>query len=88
MPVSVVDKLKHLIDRLKQNFDKADIIIAEYLRQNPELVNYLKTAAIGAGVAIVVGTILEDVITAGAGIADDWACFVLSYRIIRFAAAL
>jgi hypothetical protein len=52
------------------------------------LVTYIKTAAIGAGVAIVVGTILEDIITAGAGIADDWACFVLSYRIIRFALTL
>jgi hypothetical protein len=35
-----------------------------------------------------VGTILEDIITAGAGVADDWACFVLSYRIIRFALTL
>ncbi len=38
--------------------------------------------------AIIVGTILEDIITAGAGIADDWACFTLAYRIIRFAIKL
>ena len=55
---------------------------------NAELKNYIKSAAIGAGITILVGTILEDVITAGAGIADDWVCFVLSYRIIRFALAL
>ena len=88
VPTSMVDKFKHLIDRLQGNFDQADQIIAEYFRQNPDLVNYIKAAAIGAGIAIVVGTIIEDVLTAGFGIADDWACFVLSYRIIRFAIAL
>jgi hypothetical protein len=46
--------------------------IAEYLKDNPDLVTYLKGAAIGAAVAIVVGTIVEDFLTAGAGILDDW----------------
>lgn len=87
-PTSIVDKFKHLIDRLRQNFQQADKIIAEFFYQYPELKNYIKSAAIGAGITILVGTILEDVITAGAGIADDWVCFVLSYRIIRFALAL
>jgi len=88
VPASVIEKFKHLIDRLKNNFQEADKIIAEYLHQNPELLNHIKSAAIGAGVAIIVGTILEDIATAGIGVADDWACFVLSYRIIRFALAL
>ena len=74
--------------RLRQNFQQADKIIAEFFYQYPELKNYIKSAAIGAGITILVGTILEDVITAGAGIADDWVCFVLSYIIIRFALAL
>jgi hypothetical protein len=88
IPLTTVQKFKHLIERLKQNFQQADKIIAEYLQQNPDLLTYIKTAAIGAGVAIVVGTILEDIITAGAGILDDWACFVLAYRIVRFALLL
>lgn len=88
VPTSVVEKFKHLIDRLKGNLGNADKIIAEYMQQNPDLVNYIKTAAIGAGIAIIVGTIIEDVLTAGAGIADDWACFVTAYRIIRFAIKL
>ncbi len=88
VPTTIVDKFKHLIDRLRQNFQQADKIIAEFLQQNPDLVNYIKSAAIGAGIALIVSTIIEDVITAGAGIADDWVCFVLSYRIIRFAIAL
>lgn len=28
-------------------------------------------------IAIIVGTILEDIITAGAGIVDDWICYKL-----------
>ena len=65
-------------------------MVAEYCQDpnNSDLVAYIKGAAVGAGIAIVVGTILEDVITAGAGIADDWACFVIAYRIIRFAVRL
>lgn len=88
VPASVVEKFKHLIDRLKNNFNQADKIIAEYMQQNPDLVTYIKTAAIGAGIAIIVGTIIEDILTAGTGIADDWACFTLAYRIIRFAVKL
>ena len=88
VPASVAQKFKYLADRLRLNFDKADEIIAEYLQQNPDLVTYIKGAAVGAGVAIIVGTIIEDFLTLGAGLADDWACFVLSHRIIRFAIAL
>jgi hypothetical protein len=86
VPSSIIDKFGYLMRRLRGNFSNADNIMSEFLRDtaNADLVNYIKTAAIGAGVAIVVGTILEDIITAGAGIADDWTCFVLAYRIIRF----
>ncbi len=88
VPSSVIDKFKHLINRLKGNLNSADRIIAEYLQQNPDLATYIKTAAIGAGIAIIVGTIIEDILTMGTGIADDWACFTLAYRIIRYAIAL
>ncbi len=32
IPLTTVQKFKHLIERLKQNFQQADKIIAEYLR--------------------------------------------------------
>ena len=48
--------------RLRQNFQQADKIIAEFFYQYPELKNYIKSAAIGAGITILVGTILEDAI--------------------------
>lgn len=90
VPASIVPKFKHLIDRLRQNFHQADKIISEYLADpdNADVLVYIKGAAIAAGVAIIVGTIIEDFLTAGAGILDDWQCFVLAYRIIRYAVKL
>jgi hypothetical protein len=88
VPSTVLDKLKNLVERLKNNLADADRIIAEYMAEHPELVTYLKAASIGAAVGIVVGTIIEDFFTLGAGTLDDWPCFVLAYRIVRFAWAL
>jgi len=88
IPVSILDKLRTLINRLKQNIADADRIISEFLQQHPEVVTFIKTMAVGAGVAIIVGTLVEDILTAGAGILDDWASFQLAYRIIRFGLAL
>lgn len=88
VPVTILDKLKHLVDKLKNNTSRFKETIAEYLRENPELVMYLKQAAIGAAVAIVVATIIEDIATAGVGIWNDWASFTLAYKIVRFAWAM
>jgi len=62
---------------MRGNFSLADNIILEYLHQNPFIVTYLKTAA----GAVVIATIIEDVITAGAGIYDDWVCFSLAHKL-------
>jgi hypothetical protein len=88
IPSSVLDKLRTLVERLKANVNDANRIIAQYLAEHPELVTYIKSAAIGAAVAIVVGTIVEDFATAGVGILDDWASFTPAYRIVRVAWAL
>lgn len=85
VPTSILDKLKDLVERLKNRINDADAIISEYMASHPELVTYLKGAAIGAAVAIVVGTIAEDFFSGGSGILDDWASFKLAYRIVRFA---
>jgi hypothetical protein len=88
VPMSVVDKLKELVRRLKENVSEFERIISEYMSENPDLVNYLKGAAIGAAIGIVVGTIIEDFATLGGGILDDLPSFTLAYRIVRFAWAL
>jgi hypothetical protein len=88
IPQNILDKVKTLIERLKNNMQNANRIIAEFFQENPEVVNFIKGAAIGVGATILIATIVEDVATLGVGIADDWASFVLAQRIIRFAMAL
>jgi hypothetical protein len=44
-----------------------------------------KTMVVGAGVVIVVGTIVEDFITAGAGMWNDVQSVLLAYKLIRIA---
>ena len=69
VPQTAVDKLKQLIDRLRGNASNTNRIIAEFMDQNPDLVTYIKSAALTIGVGVIVATIIEDVITLGAGIA-------------------
>ncbi len=85
VPASAFEKLKNLVEKLRQNMSDYERIIGEFFSEHPDLVVYLKSAAIGAAVGIVVGTIVEDFLTLGAGIADDWASFWLAYKIIRVA---
>jgi hypothetical protein len=80
-----LDKLKNLIRKIKQHINDADAVIAQFMREHPELVIVLKSAAVATAATIVVGTILEDIGTGGTGIADDWASFQLAYKIVRFA---
>jgi hypothetical protein len=42
----------------------------------------VKCVAIGAGIALIVGTIVEDIVTGGAGIADDGPCFATGAALI------
>ncbi len=86
VPFTVLDKFKTLVDRLKDNLADADRIMAEFLAQNPTLTTYIKTAAITAGVAIIVATLLDDMTLVG--ILDDAAGFMAAYRIVRFALLL
>jgi hypothetical protein len=85
IPSSAFEKLKRLVEKLNENMSRVKETIAEYMKDNPDLVTYLKGAAIGAAAAIVVGTIVEDFLTAGAGILDDWGHFWLAYKIVRYA---
>ena len=92
IPESVAEKFKVLIKRIKsfQNITNPQMvqrIIVEFLKdpQNRDVILAIRAAAITAGTAIVVGTIVEDVASAGVGILDDAASFALAYRIVRLA---
>lgn len=85
LPTNIIDKIKNLVKKLRDNFKDYEVVIARFLDENPDLKSYLKTAAFTAAVGIIVGTIVEDFFTAGAGVADDWASFLVAKRIIEFA---
>ncbi len=90
IPMYVLEKIKSLVEKLKNTPQTIEVAIAQFLNDpaNADLVSTIKTAAISTGVAIIVGTIIEDFLTAGIGIADDWASFALAMRIIKFAIKL
>lgn len=86
VPVDTWERIKRFMERLGRNPASIDLEIARFLRENPDIAIALKTAAVTAGVVIIVGTIVEDILTAGAGIADDWASFMVAYRLVKVAA--
>lgn len=52
--------------------------------QNKKVGLVLATIAVAGGVAIIIGTVAEDIITAGAGIADDPATLLAAEELIRY----
>jgi hypothetical protein len=90
VPVTFAGRLKELVEKLKADMANFESIISEYLSkpENVALLNYIKGAALTAAVAVIVGTIIEDICTGGWGILDDFQHFVLAYKIVRFAWAL
>ncbi len=86
VPQTVLDKITNLLKKLKDKADNIEYEMGVFLKNNPDVKSYLQGAAVGAAVVIVLGTIIEDILTAGAGIADDWACFMLAYKLVRVAA--
>jgi hypothetical protein len=85
LPQDILAQLKELTERIRNYLSTADQTLAEYLSQHPGLVTYLKSQLVVAAVAIVVGTLVEDILTGGVGVLDDFASFTLAYRIVRFA---
>ncbi len=86
IPQDIADKLKRFLQEAAKNLNGlTPEKIVEFLQKNPEVVDYIKFAAVGAGVSIIVGTIVEDFLTAGVGVADDVQCFLLGYKLIRIA---
>jgi hypothetical protein len=81
LPQALAKRVKDFVEKLLQNPTDMERRILAFLRVNPQIVPYLKAAA----AAIIIGTIVEDVLTGGAGIADDWASFVAARTIYRLA---
>ncbi len=84
LPENLAIKLKNFAISLINNPQGMEARTMLFLKQNPNMVPYLKAAAAG----IVIGTIIEDILTGGGGIADDWACFVAARMIYRVASKI
>ena len=79
VPVSVSEKLKNFFKNLIEYPDMAEEQIAYFLKQNPEIKNYL----IYAGAGLIIATIIEDFATLGIGVADDIPTILLGMKLIR-----
>lgn len=84
VPEEVSQKLKDFFKNLVLDPEMAEEQIAYYLKVNPEVRNYL----IAAGVGLFVAALIEDLITLGAGIADDFPTILLAMKLIRLAKVL
>jgi len=88
IPQNIKDKIKDLVKKITAASTNVEPIMLYWLKMNPEVVTYIKGAAIGVAITLIAGTIIEDVLTAGAGVADDWQSFLLAYKLSKFALAL
>ncbi len=67
--------------RLYEQTDHTYLFL-DMLQKNPALVQTIRQAAIATGVALIVATIIEDIATAGFGVADDPLTIWAGYRLI------
>jgi hypothetical protein len=87
IPAPTVIRIKDFIERQKKKQDvNIDDAIRTFLQENPDIVEFVKVACVTAAFSIVIGTIIEDIVTLGAGILDDIPSFYLAYRLVRIAA--
>ena len=86
VPKRTWERIRKFMERLGHNPSDIDLECAKFLRENPDIAVAFKSAATTIGISIAVATVVEDILTLGAGIADDWACFMVSYRLIKIAA--
>lgn len=90
LPQNLADKVKNFVRELARNPIDIEEKIIVFLRENRsstsslDLPTILRTTA----AVIVIGTIVEDIVTGGVGIADDWASFVIARNMIRIASKL
>lgn len=81
LPQNLADKLKNLFQSIKANPSTRQQQVITFVRQNPKIVPYLKSASAG----IIIGTILEDIASDGVGILDDWESFLIARTLWRVA---
>lgn len=85
IPEGTRDRVMRWIPEIAPNlYQQTDhtYFFLDMLQKNPALVNTYRQALIGTGVALIVATIIEDIATAGYGVADDPVTIWAGYRLI------
>jgi hypothetical protein len=86
VPESIRQKIRDLRDKLRTNPDPndKDRLILVFLRENTAVRDYIKNALYTSAAAIVLGTLVEDLVFE-LGIADDWWSFMVARQIFWLA---
>ena len=88
VPTGVFNKLKQLMQLCIEQPKQIEQLVTTFLQQNPEVVYYVQALALTAAVTIVIGTLVEDVLTGFVGVLDDLVCFEAAYTLYRVAKTL
>lgn len=88
VPQNILDRIKTFVIQLIQNPNDIYEKTLIFLRNNPDIAIIIKNSLLQAAAGIIVGTIIEDVLTSGAGLIDDIICFRISYTLVRVATKL
>lgn len=84
IPQTAMEQIRDFLKQALKAGTDANTAAREFLTRHPELIDYAKGLAIG----VFLGTIAEDVVTAGAGLLDDPATMALAAALWRAASQL
>jgi hypothetical protein len=84
IPQPAMQQIREFLRQVVESAQNAEEAARQFLQQHPELVNVIKAAAI----TIFLATIAEDILTLGAGIADDPATIAAAAALWRVATQL
>jgi len=88
LPQKVFDKLKDLLELLAQGAGNTEKVIADFLRENPKLTEFIVQYAGGIIITVVVVNLIEDLATGGVGVWNDVFIFTSLFRIVSIAKSI
>jgi hypothetical protein len=83
-PYDVNERIKRFWQRIKNlPLSQVDLEVAKFLNENSDIRKEIIIAVNTFGIAIIIGTLIEDIYTLGFGVMDDPASFYVAWRLIR-----
>lgn len=88
-------EIEELTKEIEEGLEKVPELereLTKWLERNPKVLEFLKKelqiAAVTGGIVIIAATIAEDIVTGGAGVADDAVSFAFASKLFQIAAKL